>query len=110
MRVVGWSFIALTAYIEVDAGHVLYAHEVPEKFLPGLIITMLSVIIMPALAATSHRFICTSAPVGTYAGGRMGCVTARSIAPRGCTWSIQSCTCATSAGVSAASNTKHPLP
>ena len=55
MRVVGWSFLALAAYIVVDAGHALYAHEVPEKSLPGMIIAALSVVIMPLLARAKRR-------------------------------------------------------
>lgn len=55
IRVVGWSFVALAAYIVLDAGHALLKHEVPEKSLPGLVITVLSVIIMPVLARAKRR-------------------------------------------------------
>ena len=59
MRVVGWSFLALAAYIVVDADYALYAHEVPERSLPGLIITVLSVIVMPTLARAKRRVAVT---------------------------------------------------
>jgi divalent metal cation (Fe/Co/Zn/Cd) transporter len=55
VRVVGWSFLALAAYIVVDAGHALLKHEVPEKSLPGLLITILSVVVMPALARAKRH-------------------------------------------------------
>ena len=55
VRVVGWSFLALAAYIVVDAGHALLKHDVPEKSLPGLIITVLSVIIMPVLSRSKRQ-------------------------------------------------------
>lgn len=55
VRVVGWSFLALAAYIVVDAGHALIVHEVPAKSVPGLVITVLSVIVMPVLARAKRR-------------------------------------------------------
>jgi divalent metal cation (Fe/Co/Zn/Cd) transporter len=55
LRIVGWSFLALAAYVAVDAGHALYGREVPEKSIPGLVITVLSVIIMPLLARAKRR-------------------------------------------------------
>ena len=55
VRVVGWSFLALAAYIVVDAGHALIVHEVPAKSLPGLVITVLSVTVMPVLAKAKRR-------------------------------------------------------
>lgn len=55
VRVVGWSFLLLAFYIVIDAGHSLLVHEVPERSLPGLIITLLSVIVMPLLARAKQR-------------------------------------------------------
>lgn len=55
MQVVGWSFLALAVYVVVDAGHALLTHEMPQKSLPGLIITVLSVIVMPVLARAKRR-------------------------------------------------------
>ena len=55
MRVVGVSFLLLAAYITVDAGHALYVREGPEKSILGLVITALSVIVMPYLAREKRR-------------------------------------------------------
>ena len=55
MRVVGVSFLLLAAYIAVDAGHALYVREAPEKSIPGLVITVLSVLVMPYLAREKRR-------------------------------------------------------
>ncbi|GAC1699744.1 MAG: cation transporter [Gemmatimonadaceae bacterium] len=55
LRVVGWCFLALAAYITVDAGHALYGREAPTKTIPGLIITGLSVVVMPLLARAKRR-------------------------------------------------------
>ena len=59
LRIIGSCFLALAAYIVVDAGHALLAHEVPERTIPGLVITALSVVIMPLLAR-SKRKVATS--------------------------------------------------
>ncbi len=55
VRVVGWSFLALSAYIVTDAGHALLSHEMPTRSLPGLVITVLSVIVMPILSRAKGR-------------------------------------------------------
>jgi divalent metal cation (Fe/Co/Zn/Cd) transporter len=55
LRVIGSSFLALACYILVDAGHALYTREVPEKSIAGLIITMLSVVVMPLLSRAKRR-------------------------------------------------------
>lgn len=55
LRVVGWSFVALAVYVAVDATHALYTHEVPERSLPGLVITLASVIVMPVLARAKRK-------------------------------------------------------
>ena len=55
LRIVGWSFLVLAAYIAIDASHALYAREAPEKSIPGLLLTLLSVIVMPILARAKRR-------------------------------------------------------
>jgi divalent metal cation (Fe/Co/Zn/Cd) transporter len=55
VRVVGISLLALAVYVAIDAGHALYARERPEKSIPGVIITVLSVIVMPILARAKRR-------------------------------------------------------
>jgi divalent metal cation (Fe/Co/Zn/Cd) transporter len=55
LRVIGSSFLALACYVAVDAGHALYTREVPAKSIPGLVITALSVVIMPLLSRAKRR-------------------------------------------------------
>jgi divalent metal cation (Fe/Co/Zn/Cd) transporter len=55
LQIVGWCFIALALYIVADAGHALFVHEIPERTIPGLIITVLSVVVMPLLARAKRR-------------------------------------------------------
>ncbi|MFL5604888.1 MAG: cation diffusion facilitator family transporter [Gemmatimonadaceae bacterium] len=55
LRVIGSSFLALACYVLADAAHALYAREMPEKSVPGLVITVLSVVIMPVLSRAKRR-------------------------------------------------------
>ena len=55
VKIIGCCFLALAAYVAVDAGHALFTREQPERSIPGLIITILSVVIMPALARAKKR-------------------------------------------------------
>ncbi|MEO8562327.1 MAG: cation transporter [bacterium] len=59
VRIVGWSFVALAVYITIDAGHALYQQEVPNASIPGLVITTLSVVVMPYLAGQKRRVAAT---------------------------------------------------
>jgi divalent metal cation (Fe/Co/Zn/Cd) transporter len=50
IKIIGCCFLALAAYVSIDAGHALLTRERPDRSIPGVIITILSVIVMPALA------------------------------------------------------------
>jgi DNA-binding transcriptional LysR family regulator len=55
LRIVGWSFIALAAYIVYECGSTLVRHEAPERSIPGIIIAAASVVVMPLLARAKRR-------------------------------------------------------
>lgn len=55
LRIVGWCFIALAAYVTVDGLKSLYLAEEPDRSWFGLIVLLLSVIVMPALAWAKRR-------------------------------------------------------
>lgn len=55
LKVIGTSFIALAAYVLVDAVHALITREAPERSLLGLGITTFSVVVMPFLARAKRR-------------------------------------------------------
>ena len=55
LRIIGSSFLALACYVLADAGYALFTHEVPEKSIAGLVITTLSVVIMPLLSRAKRR-------------------------------------------------------
>ena len=49
-RIIGGCFVALAAYIAFEATHGLLMHQAPARTLAGVIITALSVVVMPLLA------------------------------------------------------------
>ena len=55
LRIVGWCFIGLAAYVTIDSAKSLYLREQPERSWLGVIILVLSIIVMPALAWGKRR-------------------------------------------------------
>lgn len=54
-RIIGWSFLALGAYVLVESGQTLWKRERPEPSTVGLVILCLSVVLMPLLARAKRR-------------------------------------------------------
>lgn len=50
VRVVGWCFLALGVYLVVDSAKTLWFHERPDTSIAGIVLTALSVVVMPLLA------------------------------------------------------------
>ena len=55
LRIVGWCFIALAAYMLYESGSTLIRHEAPERSIPGIVIAAVSVVVMPILAKAKRR-------------------------------------------------------
>jgi divalent metal cation (Fe/Co/Zn/Cd) transporter len=55
LRLIGWSFLALAAYVAYDSGKSLLLRERPERSVVGIVILTLSVIVMPLLARAKRR-------------------------------------------------------
>jgi divalent metal cation (Fe/Co/Zn/Cd) transporter len=55
LRIVGWCFVALAAYIAYESISTLIRQEMPERSIPGIVIAALSVVIMPMLARAKRR-------------------------------------------------------
>jgi len=55
LRLVGVSFVALTIYIAFDSIRALVRHESPEHSLPGIVLAIVSLIVMPLLARAKRR-------------------------------------------------------
>jgi divalent metal cation (Fe/Co/Zn/Cd) transporter len=55
LRIVGWCFVALAAYIAYESGSALIRREAPERSIPGIVIAAASVVVMPLLARAKRR-------------------------------------------------------
>jgi divalent metal cation (Fe/Co/Zn/Cd) transporter len=55
LRIVGWCFVALAAYVAFDSGWTLLQHEKPERSIPGIVVAAVSVVVMPLLASAKRR-------------------------------------------------------
>ncbi len=77
LRLIGVLFLGLALYIVIDAGHALYAHEAPERTVPGIAVAAASVVIMPLLARAKRR-------IATALGSRA--LSADAMQSSLCTW------------------------
>ena len=55
LRVIGALFLALAAYVAVDAARALLQREAPSQSTAGIVIAALSVVVMPLLARAKRR-------------------------------------------------------
>jgi divalent metal cation (Fe/Co/Zn/Cd) transporter len=55
VKLVGWSFIVLAAYILFEAGRELLTRDIPEPSLFGIISAPTSLVVMPALFVAKQR-------------------------------------------------------
>ena len=54
-RIIGWTFLALAAYVLIDSVRTLLTRQHPEASTMGLLILALSVVVMPLLARAKRR-------------------------------------------------------
>lgn len=50
LKLIGWSFLLLAAYVGYEAAERLWTREVPARSIPGIVIACCSIVIMPVLA------------------------------------------------------------
>jgi divalent metal cation (Fe/Co/Zn/Cd) transporter len=55
LRLIGWSFLALAAWVLYDSVDALVGREPPERSVAGLVLLALSAIVMPILARAKRR-------------------------------------------------------
>jgi divalent metal cation (Fe/Co/Zn/Cd) transporter len=55
LRIVGWCFVALAAYIAVESASDLVQHREPESSMAGIAIAAAAVIVMPILSRAKRR-------------------------------------------------------
>jgi divalent metal cation (Fe/Co/Zn/Cd) transporter len=55
LRIIGWSFLALAAYVVYDSANALLRREPPERSVVGLVLLALTAVVMPVLARAKRR-------------------------------------------------------
>jgi len=55
LRIVGWSFLLLAAYVLFDAGKSLLRREPPDESIVGIVLAAASLIVMPLLVRAKRR-------------------------------------------------------
>jgi len=55
LRIVGVCFLALALYVAYEAVSSLTAHELPERSIPGILLAVASLIVMPLLARRKRK-------------------------------------------------------
>ena len=55
LRLIGIAFLLLAGYVAVDAAGALVARRAPDRSLPGIVLAVLSLIVMPLLAHFKRR-------------------------------------------------------
>jgi divalent metal cation (Fe/Co/Zn/Cd) transporter len=55
VRAVGVCFLVLALYIAYDSARTLYRREAPERSLPGILLALASLVVMPILARAKRR-------------------------------------------------------
>lgn len=55
VRLIGWAFLVLGAYVAYESVEKLISREIPEKSLVGILIALASILIMPALTYQKYR-------------------------------------------------------
>jgi divalent metal cation (Fe/Co/Zn/Cd) transporter len=55
VRLIGWCFLLLAAYVAYDSARTLFLREEPERSVIGIAILALSVVVMPLLARAKRR-------------------------------------------------------
>ena len=55
LRIVGWSFLLLAAYVLFDAGKSLIRREPPDESIVGIVLAAASLVVMPLLVRAKRR-------------------------------------------------------
>jgi hypothetical protein len=76
LRLVGLSFLALAAYVAVDATRTLIAKTPPDMSLAGIVLAILSLVVMPLLSARKRRLAALLRSNALHADSRQSCLCA----------------------------------
>ena len=70
LRVVGWLFLALAAYVAYESAATLVTREAPQRSMPGIAIAALSVVVMPLLAREKRKVAAAMSSGAMHADSR----------------------------------------
>ena len=70
LRLVGAGFVLLAIYVAADAVKALATHELPEKSVPGIVLAVAALIVMPLLARAKRRVAGAIASEALHADSR----------------------------------------
>jgi divalent metal cation (Fe/Co/Zn/Cd) transporter len=70
LKLVGWSFVALAAYVAFDAAKALWRREAPEESYIGIAVAIVSLIAMPLLARAKRRVAAQLGSAAMHADSR----------------------------------------
>jgi divalent metal cation (Fe/Co/Zn/Cd) transporter len=70
LRLVGAGFVLLAIYVAADAIKALVAHEPPAKSVPGIVLALAALIVMPLLARAKRRVATAIASGALHADSR----------------------------------------
>ena len=70
LRIVGWCFLLLAAYVGADSALMLYRHEEAQRSVAGIMIAAVSVVIMPVLARAKRKVAAGLGSLAMHADSR----------------------------------------
>ena len=70
LRIVGWCFVALAAYIAYESGSTLIRQKSPDRSIPGIVIAALSLVVMPLFARAKRRVASRISSAALHADSR----------------------------------------
>ena len=70
LRIVGWCFVALAAYIAYESWSTLIRQKSPDRSIPGIVIAALSLVVMPLFARAKRRVASRISSAALHADSR----------------------------------------
>jgi divalent metal cation (Fe/Co/Zn/Cd) transporter len=70
LRIFGWCFVVLAAYIAYESFSTLIREKAPEQSIPGIVIAAVSVVVMPLLARAKRRIASEISSIAMHADSR----------------------------------------
>ena len=72
LRWIGISFLLLAAYVAYESAESLWAHEAPQRSIPGIMLALASLIVMPIMAVMFNSMPVVQSPTNTAPAASIG--------------------------------------